>query len=167
MDSLLTAVVSTSANQDLENTDRTARIEKRKANYNLLQDKLDNLENQSRCRNRGISLAVPEFDLETHVQALFAYLLGPDCDQPVLLDRTHRVFSLYQQKKNLPPDVLTTVHYFHLKEKIMQETRQQEPVVFRGDNLSIYKDVSTHTLARRTEFRDVTLHLRECKIVYQ
>ncbi|KAJ1093489.1 hypothetical protein NDU88_006589 [Pleurodeles waltl] len=42
-----------------------------------------------------------------------------------------------------------------------------ELVVFRGDSLSIYQRVSTHTVARRREFQDVTLHLRERKIVYQ
>ncbi|KAJ1216304.1 hypothetical protein NDU88_003908 [Pleurodeles waltl] len=96
----------------------------------------------------------------------FTHLLGPDCDQPVPLDHTHRVFSQDQQQKNLPPDVLIKVHYFHIKEKIMQAARQQEHVVFKVDSLSIYQVVSIQTLARRGEFRDVTLHLCEHKIVY-
>ncbi|KAJ1200888.1 hypothetical protein NDU88_004709 [Pleurodeles waltl] len=120
IDSHLTTVESTSANQVMEKVDLTARIEKFEANYNLLQDKLDDLENQSGCNNiriREIGVAVPASDLEAYFQAVFAHLLGPGCDQPVLLDRTHRVLSLYQQQKYLPPDVLTRVHYFHIKEK--------------------------------------------------
>ncbi|KAJ1083339.1 hypothetical protein NDU88_003498 [Pleurodeles waltl] len=93
----LTTVESTSADQVMESVDCTAHIEKLEANYNLLQDKLDDLENRSRRNNvriRGIRAAVPASDFETHVQALLSHLLGPDCDQPVLLDHTHRVFSL-------------------------------------------------------------------------
>ncbi|KAJ1172897.1 hypothetical protein NDU88_004739 [Pleurodeles waltl] len=78
----------------------------------------------------------------------------------------HKVFSLYQQQKNLIPDVLSRVHYFHIKE-VMQDPRRQELLVFRENSLSMYRDVSTHTLARRREFQDVRLHLPEHKIVYR
>ncbi|KAJ1108255.1 hypothetical protein NDU88_005635 [Pleurodeles waltl] len=97
IDSRLTTVELNSADQVLEDADRTTRIEKLETNYTLLQDKLDDLENRSRrnhIRIRRIS-ANPTSELETHVQALFTHMLGPDCDQLVLLIRTHWVFSTY------------------------------------------------------------------------
>ncbi|KAJ1150916.1 hypothetical protein NDU88_003703 [Pleurodeles waltl] len=105
LDSHLTTVESTSADQVLENIDRTTLIEKLEKNYDLLHDKLGDRENRSRCNNihvRTISAAVSTSDLEAHIWALFGNLLGPDCDQPVLSDRTHRViFSLSAAEK--PP----------------------------------------------------------------
>ncbi|KAJ1112238.1 hypothetical protein NDU88_000506 [Pleurodeles waltl] len=84
-----------------DNVDRTTRIKKLEKSYELLKNKIDNLENCSRrssvC-NLRITGTILQVDLEAHIQALFAHLLQ------FLDDRTLRVFSPSQQQKNLPPD---------------------------------------------------------------
>ncbi|KAJ1217856.1 hypothetical protein NDU88_005443 [Pleurodeles waltl] len=104
--------------------DRTALIEKLKANYNLLQDKLDDLENRSRHNVciRGIDGAGHHRSLRPMFK-LSLPAFWAQTDQQVLVDHTQRVFSQYQQQRNLPPTVLTRIHYFHIKEKIMQAAR--------------------------------------------
>ncbi|KAJ1214228.1 hypothetical protein NDU88_001853 [Pleurodeles waltl] len=165
LDSRLTTIEASSSDHALENVDRTTRIEKLENNYDLLKDKLD-CSRRNNMHVSGVSSTVPAAELETHIQALFAHLLGADCEQPVHLNRTHRVFSTLQQQKDLTPDVLTRVHYLDIKERIMQEARQQEPIVFRGDSLSIFQDLSAHTLACHREFWAAILHLRDQGILY-
>ncbi|KAJ1139289.1 hypothetical protein NDU88_005664 [Pleurodeles waltl] len=67
----LTTLKTASDDQVLENVDRTACIKKLEANYNLLQDKLNDLGNRSRRNNvciGGIDVAVLPLDLETQVK---------------------------------------------------------------------------------------------------
>ncbi|KAJ1214355.1 hypothetical protein NDU88_001974 [Pleurodeles waltl] len=163
--SRLTVDESTSTGHALENVDRRTVIERLEKNYDLLQNKQDDLENHYRRNNvhiRGIAATIP-----SDSSHMFTHLLGLQDDQPVLLGRIHRVYSAYQQQKNLTLYVLNKVHYFHIKEKVMQAARHQESITFRGDTISIYQDASIHKLACNTKFRAVIHHLHEMKISYQ
>ncbi|KAJ1204699.1 hypothetical protein NDU88_000138 [Pleurodeles waltl] len=50
--------------------------------------------------------------------------------------------------------------------KVMQAARHQKPIIFRGDTISFYQDISAHTLGCQREFQAVTHHLRDQKISY-
>ncbi|KAJ1200785.1 hypothetical protein NDU88_004606 [Pleurodeles waltl] len=83
LDSHLKSVETSFNDQALENVNWTTSIGKLEKNYDLIQDKLDDLEN--RCKRNNVHIrnaAVSSSYLEAHIQDLFPHLLGPDCDQP-------------------------------------------------------------------------------------
>ena len=77
------------------------------------------------------------------------------------------MFSEFQQRKKLAPDILTRVHFFQQKERILAAAHQMNAISFKDDTILLYPDISAFTLAKRCDFKEIPEHLQAQKIPYR
>ncbi|CAH2247220.1 Hypothetical predicted protein [Pelobates cultripes] len=161
--------------------DRTAwveqRVEEQTSAHNELADQMHNLqqlldqsqrkimdlEDRSRRQNlriRGIPEEVSQQDLHPFLIEYFKALTPELPAEMLILDRYHRVQKPAFLPQDTPRDVLTHLHYFHVKEAILQATRGQSDLPQKFTHIKIFTDLSAATLQKRKEFKTTTEALR-------
>ncbi|CAH2321016.1 Hypothetical predicted protein [Pelobates cultripes] len=88
-----------------------------------LEGKIADNEDRDRRNNiriRGIPENVSPQDLTHYVQKLFKSLIPSMTDADLRLDRTHRLPKPRHLPATIPRDVITRLHYFTVKDQIMQ-----------------------------------------------
>lgn len=111
---------------------------------------IDDLENRSHRNNirvRGLPEATRQDQLAPTIMGILNQYLGRDPAAELLLDRVHRTTGPVPTSQDRPCDVLCRVHYYHLKEEILQKAWARGPIDFDGASIKIFPDVSRRTLA--------------------
>ncbi|XP_053561100.1 uncharacterized protein LOC128652185 [Bombina bombina] len=140
------------------------------AMFEELYDKIEDLENRSRRKNliiRGIPESVLPKDLPLYLPALFAHLRNttPTTDIPWVL--AHRALRPKPPDTAPPRDIIMKFKEFREKEEILNLSRRNQPVKFRGVVLQFFQDLSQRTLQKRRELAPLTSLLRQKKILYR
>lgn len=83
------------------------------------------------------------------------------------MDRIHRVPKPSFLPADTPRDVLLRVHYYHIKDQILQASRKPENVPQQYVNIRLLPDLSRHTLQCRRNLMTITKALRSHKILHK
>uniref|UniRef100_A0A8C5LZX7 Uncharacterized protein n=1 Tax=Leptobrachium leishanense TaxID=445787 RepID=A0A8C5LZX7_9ANUR len=128
--------------------------------------KVTDLEDRSRrnIRIRGVPESVKSEGLSGYLLDLFKVLL-PDMDKAALqLDRAHRVPKPRNLDAAIPRDVLTRIHFYHIKDSLMRKAPTLTEI-YTG--ISFFLDLLTYSMQQRREFLPVTKVLRDHHILYR
>ncbi|KAJ1082391.1 hypothetical protein NDU88_002559 [Pleurodeles waltl] len=134
-----------------------------------LQYRLEDLENRSRRSNiriRGVLMQATVGPLDRFIIRLFIHVAPAIDDQDIILDRTHWT-GHPSQTPSQPQDILTCLHYYKQKEKILTAVRDKNAIHFEGHKLCLFQDLSAQTLQRRHALRPVTTLLQVRCIRYK
>ncbi|XP_053564429.1 uncharacterized protein LOC128654499 [Bombina bombina] len=159
------------SNQDIIKEDvnqLTEQLTSQQETILSFQDKLDDLENQSRCKNmliRGVPESVLPRDFPVYLQDLFHHLKDHSYTDDIPWIRAHRTLRPKPPYSAPPRDIVIHLKKFQEKEMILNQACKNKPVRFRGNVLQFFQDLSTHTLQRRKEFLPLTTLLRNKRIL--
>lgn len=131
------------------------------------QDDQENRARRNNIRIRGLPESVETKDLAPAVIAMFNELLQKDKDAPLELDRIHRALGPKSQNLEHPRDVICRVHFYAVKDAIMQAARSQNAVHFNGTAVSLLPDISKLTLDMRRALKPLTGALQAKQIKYR
>lgn len=135
-----------------------------------LKDKMADLEDRSRRNNlklRGIPEDVPPNQLLQYAQTLFSTMVPDASAHDLLVDRIHRVPKPSFLPAEIPRDVLLRMHFYHVKDRVLQASRKQENIPQQYANIRLLPDLSRHTLQRRRNLITITKALRNHKILHK
>lgn len=130
-------------------------------------NRIDDLENRSRRDNfrvRGIPESIT--DVPKAIQELIKSLI-PELPPPIKLelDRAHRSLGP-PRKDGSPRDVVVKPHFYSVKEEIMKISRQQSRILFQGQEIQIFADISPTTIQKRRALKPLLLILTQREIKY-
>lgn len=106
-------------------------------------------------------------DLAPAVTAIFNDLLQKDKDDPLELNRVHRALGPKNQNLEHPRDVICRVHFYAVKDAIMQAARAQSAIYFNETPVSLLPDISKLTLDMRRAPKPLTGALQAKQIKYR
>ncbi|VEL08283.1 unnamed protein product [Protopolystoma xenopodis] len=135
-----------------------------------MKEKLADAEDRNRRNNvkiRGVSETVSNNDLKGYVRDLLKTTLPTISENELVIDRAHRLPKPGFIADHLPRDVITRIHFYHVKELLLASTRggKKLPDPFR--DLTLYQDLSQATLQARKEYSQIAATLRYKKIPYK
>lgn len=135
-----------------------------------IKNKIADIEDRSWRNNlkiRGIPESVQTSELRAYVTDLFTAVLPDLTAIDITIDRIHRLPKPTYLPDVVPRDVILRLHFFHVKEQLMQTMRKQENVPSRFQKLQFYADLSQHTLQKRRNLNTITKVLRNHNIPYR
>lgn len=135
-----------------------------------LKSKVSDLEDRSRQNNlkiRGIPESVKTEDLATYTTTFFKALLPDPAQDDLLIDRIHRIPKPNHISDNVPRDVLLCIHFYHIKDHLMQSLRSSTAMTDDYSHLLFFSDLSTFTLLQRHKLAPITRALRSRNIRYR
>ncbi|CAH2327899.1 Hypothetical predicted protein [Pelobates cultripes] len=166
----MTHVEQKMEDQTAAHNDVADQVQHMQQQLEYTQRKVMDLEDRSRRQNlrlRGIPEEVKQPDLHAFLIGYFKEL-APDLPAEVLLlDRYHRVQKPTFLPQDTPRDVLTHLHYFLVKEALLQATRGGRDLPQKYKHIKLFTDLSAATLQKRKEFKDVTEALRQNNVQYR
>lgn len=60
----------------------------------------------------------------------------------ITIDRVHRITKPAHFHPDIPRDILVRVHYFHVKERILQAAKTTKPLPAPYTNILLFNDLS-------------------------
>lgn len=135
-----------------------------------LKDKVAELEDRSRMNNiklRGVPESVPATHLLQYAHALFSTLGSALTTQDLIVDRIHKIPKPSSLPEGTQRDVLLRVHFYHVKEQILQAARRPNNILPQYTDIQQLPDLSRHTLQRRRNLATITKALRNHKISHK
>lgn len=129
-----------------------------------LANKLADLEDRNRRNNvkfRGVPESVPPSELTSYIQHLIKSVLPAVTTHDLIIDRAHRLPKPKGLPEATPRDVIARIHFYHVKDELMQVARKlpQLPEPFR--QIHLYADLSQATLQARKRLQPITAALRQ------
>lgn len=154
----------------------TVNAEKSKADVlakqvSLLTNKLDDLENRSRRSNLRI-VNVPEKtegnDAIAFLEKWLPEVLGPATfPSPPLIERAHRLPGRTQPNRSTAPRVIIVKFLnFQDKVRVMRASRSKGKVIYAGQEIMFFPDLSAELHRRRRGFDQAKQQLRSMNIRY-
>lgn len=107
-----------------------------------IKSKLADVEDRSRRNNvkfRGST--IPPADLHNHIQQLIASLLPELLKWEIIVDRVHRLPKPPFLSEKVPQDVITHIHFYHVKEALMQQVRREPKLPDPYSDITLYADL--------------------------
>ncbi|KAJ1130322.1 hypothetical protein NDU88_008675 [Pleurodeles waltl] len=99
-------------------------LEEQQLELHLKHEELENCSQRNNIRIQGIPKGMEDPDIMSFVVNQLHIIRGdPDPSLPIL-DRAHRVAGS-PRRRDLPPDILTRVHFFIKKKDILQASRKK------------------------------------------
>lgn len=117
-----------------------------------LQLKMADLEDRSRQNNlkiRGVPETVKSTDLIPYLQQLFLKLIPDLTPRDLLMNRAHRISKPAHLPDTVPRDVLTRIHFYHIKERLLCVARTAHNLHYPYAGVSVYQDLLAATSQRR------------------
>lgn len=116
---------------------------------------------------RGIPEDIPPNQLLQFAQTLFSTLVPDASAHDLLVDRIHRVPKPSFLPADIPRDVLLRMHFYHIKDRLLQASCKRENIPQQYVNIRLLPDLSRHTLQCRRNLLTVTKDLRNQKILHK
>lgn len=132
--------------------------------------KIADLEDRSRSNNlkfRGIPESVTSHELPRYIQLLMKALLPTLSDMDLTVDRAHRLTKPPFLHAKIPRDTLARIHFYNVKEAVMSVSRRLQSLSDTYGAVTIYSDLSAHTIKPHKELGPITKILQENKIMYK
>ncbi|CAH2252804.1 Hypothetical predicted protein [Pelobates cultripes] len=136
----------------------------------FLEGKIADNEDRDRRNNirlRGVPETIGPQDLTKFVQKLFKTLIPTLEEADLLLDKTHRLHKPRHLPASIPRDVITMVHYFLVKDQLMQASRLTTTLPGEYADIKLLIDLSAATTYKRQTFAPITAALRNANILYK
>ncbi|CAH2322342.1 Hypothetical predicted protein [Pelobates cultripes] len=133
-----------------------------------LEDGLEDLNNRSRRNNiriRGLPETVTMEQLVPTLHSIFKTLAPDLTPQEMELDRAHRALRPQNLGASTPRDVITRLHFFTTKEKLLAIARDKPPR-YKETRLTFFQDLAPSTLKKRRDLKPLTLALQRQGIKY-
>ncbi|CAH2224837.1 Hypothetical predicted protein [Pelobates cultripes] len=127
-----------------------------------LEDGLEDLNNRSRRNNiriRGLPETVTMEQLVPTLHNIFKTLAPDLTPQEMELDRAHRALRPQNLGASTPRDVITRLHFFTTKEKLLTIARDKPPR-YKETRLTFFQDLAPSTLKKRRDLKPLTLALQ-------
>ncbi|CAH2299238.1 Hypothetical predicted protein [Pelobates cultripes] len=127
-----------------------------------LEDGLEDLNNRSRRNNiriRGLPETVTMEQLVPTLHSIFKTLAPDLTPQEMELDRAHRALRPQNLGASTPRDVITRLHFFTTKEKLLAIARDKPPR-YKETRLTFFQDLAPSTLKKRRDLKPLTLALQ-------
>lgn len=121
---------------------------------------LDNRGRRCNIRVRGIPESVEPDQITLALQRMFNRLLEKPEDSEIEFVRAHRALRARGPDNQPPRDVICCLQSFALKEEIMQKARRNDRIVFNGETIMLFQDLSQITLKKRRALRPLLEELR-------
>ena len=122
-----------------------------------LVDRMEDMENRSRRANLRI-INVPEAsdtkDMVTHVSTLLKDVMGSQFNTLPELDRAHRILIPKPKNGQPPRPIIVAFHRYQDRERALRWARQNN-VVYQGNTLRFYPDLSAGLSKKRAAFKNV------------
>lgn len=134
-----------------------------------LKSKMADLEDMSRRNNikhSRVAESVPPTDLWQYVQQLIHDLLPDIPAGEIIVDWAHRLLKPQHLLEKIPGDVITRIHFFHVKDDLMHFSRQRTPLPNPYSGLAIYADLSQHTMLACKKIVPLTKLLQNNHLTY-
>lgn len=127
---------------------------------------LDNRGRRYNIRVRGILESVEMDQIMLALQRVFNSLLDRPEDKAIDFVRAHRALRAKGPDSQPPCDIICCLHSFSLKEEIMRKARSNERIIFNGETIMLFQDLSQITLKNRRAMRPLLDKLRERDLRY-
>ncbi|OCT97298.1 hypothetical protein XELAEV_18009524mg [Xenopus laevis] len=141
----------------LDKTDHlSARATNQERQIYMLKRATEDLENRNRrcnIRIRGLSEKADLPEARHSVEGLFRQLLGLGAEEPIPIERFHRVMFGRQGK---PRDLLCCLH-----------PREAGDLTIGGDKIELYQDLAHSMIIQRRFLKEIVEALRSQKVVYR
>lgn len=135
-----------------------------------LQMKVADLEDRSHRNNlkkkRGIPEAVKPQDLIPYLQLLFLKFILDVTPRDLLMDTEHRIPKPLHLPDTVPRDVLTLIHFYHIKEQLLRAGRSSLALSLPYAGIALYQDSKIRKEKMRKEYTPITAILKDNNIVY-
>lgn len=130
----------------------------------LLKTKVIDLESRSRRQNIkiiGLPEKIEKGSPSTFVSDFLLKLLGAEqFPRGIKVDRAHRSGA----PGNRPRVMIAKIHHDSMKEKIIRMARNEGPLTFEGQRISIFPDLTAEVMKDRRDFDPVRLKLKEANV---
>lgn len=100
------------------------------------------------------------------LQRVFNSLLERQEDTAIKFVRAHRALRARGPDMAPPRDIICCLQSFHLKEAIMSKARRNDSIIFNGETIMLFQDLSQITLRNRRALHPLLDKLREKEIKY-
>lgn len=116
---------------------------------------LENRNRRDNIRIRGLPDSVSQDDLIPTVTKIFNQYLNRAEDEPIKMDRVHRVPPHRSSQGVRQRDVLCRIHHYPLKEEIMKAAWAKGSTTWQGSQVILLQDLSGKTLGMRRIVRPI------------
>lgn len=142
-------------------TELEAKVSKLDAEVTRLHGQCEDLESRSR-RNNIRLVGIPEDSEGPKVTDFTARMLQEvlGLNEKPLLDRAHRTLREKPRAGAPPRPILARVHFFHVRNLILQRAGEASPLLYKGKRISIFPDFTSAVAKRRAAFEPVKRSLR-------
>ncbi|XP_075719607.1 uncharacterized protein LOC142760334 [Rhinoderma darwinii] len=129
--------------------------------------RIEDLENRSRRYNFRIR-GVPESQTEVPgvVRLLLTTLIPDISESHMEIDRAHRALTA-MRRDGLPRDIIVKLHYYSIKEKVMERARKLPVITIYNTAVQIYADLAPQTIQKRRMLRPILQTLKHHAIPYR
>lgn len=127
---------------------------------------LDNRGRRCNIRVRGIPACVEADQVTLALQRVFNSLLERPEDTAIDFVRAHRALGAKGPDSQPPRDIICCLQSFPLKEDIIRKAHRNERIVFNGETIMFFQDLSQITLKNRRALRPLLDKLRERELGY-
>lgn len=131
--------------------------------------KLEDQENRDRRNNlrvKGMSEGAAKEDLHTSMRKLFNPLMNKKEEEPMELERVHRIGRILGRNKDLPRDVIVRFYKYEDRDRIWRSLKGRTPLKLEGDKIEVYADLSQETLNRRRLLKPLLEVMKNHGITY-
>lgn len=110
---------------------------------------LGDLDNRGNIRVRGIPETVEPDQIIPALQRVFNSLLDRQEDMVINFVRAHRALRPRGPETAPPRDIICCLQSFVLKEEIMRKAQRNDHIIFNGETIMLFQDLSQITLKNR------------------
>lgn len=135
-----------------------------------LKMKMADLEDHARRNNvkfRGIPENVKPLELKRFLKDMIKKLMPTIPHQQLEIDRAHRLPKPPHISEKLPRDVIAKIHFYEVKDQLMQYARRNSPLPDPLTGIVLYADLSQATILARKNLNSITKILRNHSMIYR
>lgn len=128
---------------------------------------LENRNRRDNIRIRGIPESVGQEELGEIVTSILNYYLDRPPNEPVKIERMHRVAGSRSARGGPPRDVVCKLHHYPQKDAIIRAGWEKGPMEVRGAQVIILQDLASKTLYMRKLLKPLLEIARSKNISYR
>uniref|UniRef100_A0A672RWL7 L1 transposable element RRM domain-containing protein n=1 Tax=Sinocyclocheilus grahami TaxID=75366 RepID=A0A672RWL7_SINGR len=150
---------ATAASDTLAHLETT--VAKLQTEVNALSFKCEDLESRSR-RNNIRLIGIDEGEEGNRPTEFVSNLLRDmmSLEEKPLLDRAHRSLQPKPKSGQPPRPFIIRVHFYHIREQILQRARQNGRLTYKGKPVFLFPDLTANEAKKRAAFGEVRKYLR-------